>query len=343
MIELTMSMAFRAAVVSLITSLLLCRMAISLSKDRNVAGKSVRRRRGSTSAVSHLGGLALAVAVIIALSWCSGGPASLGSGAWLGWLLGSAWLLVLGLIDDLIRELTPALKGFGQVLAALIVMHGGVQIQIAALPFAINGLLTLLWLVGMSNAVNLLDIVDGLAATVVAVAAAAFAIAAAWAGQVQLVMLAMSLVGALVGFLVFNWSPARLYMGNSGSQWLGFTLAALAVAVSYAPVGREVALVTPLLVLGLPVFDLAFVAWMRVRNGRSPFQKSRDHFALRLLSTGTDARKTALAMGGLAAGFAMVGLFVSRAPNGAGAIAVAVIVAIAFSWGRRLARLPIHD
>ena len=343
MSESAMSMALRGSVVALIASLLFCRAAISLGKNRDVAGKPTRRGQGRASTISHLGGVAVALAVVIALSWCSGGSAIFRSGAWQGWLLGSAWLLALGLIDDVVRELTPWIKGLGQLFAALILMGSGVRIEIAALPSVINSLLTLLWLVGMANAFNLLDIVDGLAATVAAVAALALAVAAAWAGQAPLVLLAMSLVGALAAFLMFNWSPARLYMGNSGSQWLGFTLGMLALAISYAPIGREVALATPLLVLGLPLFDLAFVVWMRLRNGRSPFHKSRDHFALRLLSTGSDARKTALAMGALAAGFAVVGLFVSRAPNRAGALAAAAMMAITLLWARRLARLPIHD
>ncbi|MBI4341285.1 MAG: undecaprenyl/decaprenyl-phosphate alpha-N-acetylglucosaminyl 1-phosphate transferase, partial [Candidatus Omnitrophica bacterium] len=294
-----------------------------------LTGKPALRAARAASSVAHLGSLGLVLACLIGLAGSSGALQGADT-AWRGWLAGSAIVLGLGLVDDLWRELAPWVKGAGQVVAAMMLFGGGVRVEIVYWPAWFNGVVTLVWVVGLTNAFNLLDILDGLAATIAAVAALAFMILAVSSGQPHLAASAAVLTGALAGFLIVNWPPARLYLGDAGSQWVGFTLAALSLAIHYAPVGRETALGTPVVVLGLPVLDLAFVVWMRLRRGRSPFQKSRDHLALRWRAYGATDQQVVVRMAGFAAGFALVGLCVARGyAMAAYVVAAAVILAVA--------------
>lgn len=336
------SAVLRTWLVAAIVSVVVCWVLVGAAKRWRLTGKPALREKGARPSVPHLGGVGLVLACLAALAWSGGGWEALGHPAWRGWIIGALWLVAIGLIDDLVWELPPFVKGLGQLVAAAMLMAGGIAVEIAYWPGWLNGLATVLWIVGMTNALNLLDILDGLAATVAVIAALAFVVLASWAGQAELALLAAAVTGAVAGFLVFNWSPARLYMGDAGSQWLGFTLAALALAIRYAPLGREVALATPLIVLGLPVYDLVYVVWMRLRRGQSPFRKSRNHLALRAVSEGADPRRAVLAMAGLAFGFALVGLYVSRVQNLAGSVAVALVVLAIALWGRRLAKVQVN-
>lgn len=333
--ESAASSVLRTALVAGVLSLLLCRLVITMARQWRLTGKPALRRPNVQ--VSHLGSLGLAAACLLTLMWTGGGLGALSDPAGRAWVFGSLWLVAVGLIDDLAWELPPWIKGSGQVIAAALLISGGISVKIVYFPEWLNVTLSLLWIVGITNALNLLDILDGLAAVVTGIASAGFAILASWSSQSELALLAIALTGVVVGFLIFNWPPARLYMGDAGSQWLGFTLAALALGIRYAPLGREVALATPLIVLGLPVYDLLYVVWMRLRKGRSPFRKSRDHFALRLVTEGASPRVALLAMAGLTAGFVLVGLYVAHAQNLAGGIAVALVIVAAILWGRRLA------
>lgn len=337
--ELTARIWWQTALTALILSLMGCALALTLAARWRLKGKPALRRRTVTGTVPPLGSAGLIVGGVVALAWSA--PALLQHGVWAGWLCGSVWIVLVGLVDDLLWELPPWVKAAGQVAGAVTLMVTGLGMHIVHVPEWLNLLLSLLWIVGLTNAINLLDILDGLAAAVTAVAAATFAVIAHWAGQPTVALVALALTGALLGFLAFNWPPAKLYMGDAGSQWLGFSLAAVSLAISYAPLGREVALATPLIVLGLPVYDLAFVTWMRLRGGRSPFKKSRDHFALRLASAKGGSSKAVLAMAMLAAGFGAVGLYLSRASNGPGLVAILSLLGIMLVWGRQLAMVNV--
>ncbi len=331
----------RTGIIAAVLSFVACRLVITMASQWRLGGKPALRRRAERPSVPHLGSIALAFACLVALVWSAVGLGLWHQAGWRGWGFGSGWILVLGLIDDLWWELPPWLKGAGQLLAAVVLVRGGIVMHVVSLPPWLNQLLTVVWIVGITNAMNLLDILDGLAAAIAQAAAVAFVILAVWAGQGTLALLGVAIVGSLAGFLVFNWPPAQLYMGDAGSQWLGFTLATLSLAISYAPLGREIALLTPVVVLGLPIYDLIFVSWMRLRRGRSPFQKSRDHAALRLAQQSASTRAAVVRMASVAVGFAGVGLFVARAHNLAGGLVVIMVLVAVLWWGRSLGLVEI--
>ena len=215
-----------------------------------------------------------------------------------GILGGAVLLFVAGLVDDLVH-LPPLVKLAAQVAAAALAVASGLTVEIVssdwiAVPLAI------VWLVGITNAFNLLDNMDGLAATLAAIACAYFAVDAASGNSSDLVLVvALSLCLACIGFLPFNLRPgarAVVFMGDSGSQPLGFTLAALGLASSWTVAGTTVATtVLPLLVLAIPILDTAFVTLLRIAQRRPVSQGGRDHTSHRLVYYGlSETRAVAL-------------------------------------------------
>jgi UDP-GlcNAc:undecaprenyl-phosphate GlcNAc-1-phosphate transferase len=216
----------------------------------------------------------------------------------LGILAGATLLFAAGLVDDLVR-LPPLVKLAVQVAAAAIAVACGLTVELVesdwiAVPLAV------VWLVGITNAFNLLDNMDGLAATLAAIACAYFAVDAASGNSSDLVLVvSLSLGLACLGFLPFNLRPgsrAAVFMGDSGSQLLGFTLAALGLASSWTVAGTTVATtLLPLLVLAIPILDTAFVTLLRIAQRRPVSQGGRDHTSHRLVYYGlSETRAVAL-------------------------------------------------
>ena len=230
--------------------------------------------------------------------------------ATLGLLLSAAVITTLMVFDDL-RGVRPAFKLVFQVLAALLAIVGfGISIKsigTVILAPAVAIPLTLLWFVGLQNTINLIDGVDGLAAGVVAIVAATLLVAAINRGESDIVILAGALIGACVGFLFFNWHPARVFMGDSGSNFLGFTLAALSV-LSVAKGAIVVALVVPVAALAIPIVDTAWAIVRRRLRGKSIAAPDTEHLHHRLLDFGLSPRETALVFYFGTAIFAAVGL-----------------------------------
>jgi len=219
-------------------------------------------------------------------------------------LLGSSTIIFpVGLADDLCN--VPAqLKLAAEVLIAGLLCLAGVRISSIALTdqwvLHLGGwgtVLTILWIVGVANAVNLSDGLDGLAAGVCAIACGVIAIFAIHCGEVVMAVFMLALLGSLCGFLIFNFNPARISMGDSGSLFLGFTIGAcsvMCVAKSAALVG----LTLPALALGIPIFDTLFAAWRRFLEGRSVFAPDRSHFHHRLLDLGLRHRQAVIVIYG---------------------------------------------
>lgn len=195
-------------------------------------------------------------------------------------VLGGTLILILGLLDDM-GGLPPGVKLLGQSLAILVVLKAGVAIKIAFLPPAVSYPLSFFWLLGLTNGFNLIDIMDGLASGTGAIACLFLSILAYSAGQWGVALMTVSLMGALLGFLRHNYRPASIYLGDAGSLFTGFMLGALSMIGIYARV-NPVALLAPVLILGVPIFDTLFVMIMRWRRGIPVMWGSPDHFALRL-------------------------------------------------------------
>ena len=187
---------------------------------------------------------------------------------------GATMVVVVGVLDD-VYDLSARLKLLGQVLAAVVTIAYGVTLNVVphGVPGAagLNVVLTLLWFLTVTNAMQFLDGMDGLAAGVGAVAALFFSMAALQTGQRYLMFLAAPLVGACLGFLPYNFRPGRsatIFLGDAGASFIGFTLAGLAVMGEWAEDDPVVALLTPMLILAVPLFDIAYVGIVRVVTGK---------------------------------------------------------------------------
>lgn len=200
-----------------------------------------------------------------------------------GILAGATLMMVMGLIDD-IKNLTPYVKLAVQLVAALIIIYVNMHIKFMDNNL-LNLILTLFWVVGITNAVNLTDIMDGLAGGICAVACIAFFIVAYIAGRANDMIPAVALFGATAAFLVYNRPPAKIYMGDAGSLFLGFMMAALALNESYSRT-NIVAVLAPVLILGVPIFDTLLVSMIRIGRGILPIYGSNDHTAQRLVMLG---------------------------------------------------------
>jgi UDP-GlcNAc:undecaprenyl-phosphate/decaprenyl-phosphate GlcNAc-1-phosphate transferase len=234
--------------------------------------------------VPYLGGLAIYLAVLIPLCLFYSFDTRL-----LAILLAGTLVLLLGLIDDF-GVLTPAAKFIGQIIAAIVLVKGDVLIRIQSLPPTLNFILTILWLVGMANALNIIDIMDGLAAGIALFSSISLFVVAVLNGHSMIAIFTIILVGSLAGFLPYNLSPARIYMGDTGSMFLGMTLGALSIIGDYT-LHNRMAFLNPLLIFGLAIFDTLFLMLLRSVQGRSPFLGSKDHFAIRLKYKGWPVKR----------------------------------------------------
>ncbi len=204
-------------------------------------------------------------------------------------LLLASIIMVMGLIDDR-KSLKWQLRLLIQVLCAAILAASGIHVTLFW-PFTnplLGGAVTVLWIVGLTNSFNMLDNMDGLAASVGLIAAGLFTVGQVMAGSLFAPAVLLIVMGALGGFLVHNHAPARLYMGDAGSNFLGFLLGAMTVVGTYYKSGADspFSVLAPLLVMAVPLYDTISVVLIRLVEGRSPFQGDRRHFSHRLVERG---------------------------------------------------------
>ena len=208
--------------------------------------------------------------------------------------VGGTLLMLVGLWDDR-RGIAPRAKLLAQIAAAVLVAAAGVQVQITPWPAA-NFLLTLFWFVGITNAINLMDNMDGLAAGTSAVSALFFTILAASAQQGLVASLAAAVTGASLGFLYYNISPAMIFMGDTGSLLLGFLLAVIGVKFSPSNLPLGSTWMVPIVVLGLPIFDTTLVTFSRILKRRPVSQGGTDHTSHRLARLGLGINRAVFSM-----------------------------------------------
>ncbi len=217
-----------------------------------------------------------------------------------GIMLGGSIIFLLGFFDDW-KGLSAGTRLFWQTAAALAVTFFGLHLSLPAkIPFSmtISTVLSVVWLVGIVNAFNFMDGIDGLASTMGAVCALLF-LGIGWkSNQYPLSFISAALAGACFGFLRMNWRPAKVFLGDSGSTFIGFILGCLALYGSWATDNPAVSLSTPLLILGIPIFDIIYTTVSRVRNGSVRSVKEwleyagKDHFHHRLMKLGMSVEQT---------------------------------------------------
>ncbi|MBI5191538.1 MAG: undecaprenyl/decaprenyl-phosphate alpha-N-acetylglucosaminyl 1-phosphate transferase [Nitrospirae bacterium] len=285
--------------------------------------------------VPYLGGLAIYLAFLLALSLTFTFSYEL-----LGIMLGGTIIVLLGLIDDF-GVLQPEVKLIGQIIAAFVLIKSGTMIYLTFIPFWLRVFLTGLWIVGVTNAFNIIDVMDGLSSGIAAIAAITLSVVAIGNEKTTVAIMAIALAGSALGFLRYNFHPAKIYMGDTGSMFLGFTLAALSIGNTVGSYTKTnyFGFIAPVLILGVPIFDTLLVMFFRFRKGISMFHGSNDHFAIRLKRLGWPVRRIVVASylaAAMLSAWALVLIRVSYLPYLYVCIGLlAVVVAfIAFMLGR---------
>ncbi|MFB9327029.1 glycosyltransferase family 4 protein [Paenibacillus aurantiacus] len=235
-----------------------------------------------------------------------------------GLLVGGTIIVLIGALDDRF-ELSAKVKLLGQIIAACVVVIGfDIKIDLLNIPFGeamqpvaswISIPLTILWIVGVTNAINLIDGLDGLAAGVSAIAIGTIAVMAAIMGFAPVILLSTILLGGVIGFLAYNFHPAKIFMGDTGSLFLGFSLATLSM-IGFKQV-TIVSFVTPLLIIGVPLSDTFFAIVRRWVNKRPIFAPDKGHLHHCLRELGFSHRRTVLIIYGIAAFFGACAIFQS--------------------------------
>ena len=314
-----------AAIVTVLLTPPVVRLALRLrAVDVPGGRKHHRREMPRLGGIAIFGGVGVSLGLSIPLLILGGELSSPSVTEAVG--IGAAVLIVfgLGLLDDT-RGASPYTKLGFQFLAATIVVAIGWQFSVLRLPWeggrldlgALAPLLSVLWIVGVTNAINLIDGLDGLAAGIVAIISSTVAILAVLQQRPGTVIVMSCIAGACLGFLRHNWRPAKIYMGDSGSLTLGFVLATMALRSS-VKASAAIAILVPILALGLPLFDTLLVMWYRFLRGHQRlnrfarmFHADRKHLHHLLLETHSERSKVMLTLFGLAIAFCVMALLVA--------------------------------
>ncbi|MDQ7794189.1 MAG: MraY family glycosyltransferase [bacterium] len=283
-----------------------------------------------TRAVPHLGGLAIYIA-FAAGALATAGPANRDVRAI---LLGGLLVLALGALDDF-RNLRPAWKLLGQIVAAGVVVSLGCQIRFFSHPVG-DGLIflgywsvpvTILWIVAVMNVVNLMDGLDGLAAGVASIVALTLLVVSLRHDQPLTALFTAVLAGSALGFLPHNFNPAKIFMGDAGAMFLGFALAVVAIGGPLKQ-ATTIALAVPVIALGLPIVDTTCAIVRRVSNGRPFHQADRGHLHHRLLRLGLSQRQAVVVLYGVSAWLGLNAIIVSEVPRRQGAGLLLLVIGL---------------
>ena len=271
------------AVLAFLLSIRGTRIAQQAASHFGIMDKPDGKLKVQTEPIPYLGGLSIYICFLITLSLFFEFDQRL-----LGLLLGGSLIMILGLLDDL-KAIEPYIKILGQLLAVLVLIKSGIRINIVFLTDWQNDALTILWVLTLTNALNIIDIMDGLAAGISGIAITFLAIIAYLNGNYFISAVSCALLGTTLGFLLYNYHPAAIYLGDCGSLFLGFMLASLSMIASYTTTNK-LALLSPLMLFSIPLFDLFYVIVLRLLKRKSPFRGSKDHFAVRMRIKGMPVR-----------------------------------------------------
>ncbi len=259
-------------------------------------------RKIHTKPIPRLGGVAIWISSIAALLWFINTTdfIDVSHGFW-GIVAGGSLMFLLGIVDD-IKNLSARTKLYAQIGITIVAFLLGVRIE--ALYNPINAQVvsleiwsfpfTMLWLVGITNAVNFIDGVDGLAGGITTISAVTLGMVAFYTGQPDSAFIAALLAGSTMGFLVYNFYPAKIFMGDSGSLFSGFLLAALSVTGVLKTV--TVTILMPILILAVPILDISYSTFRRLYKGRNPFMADSEHIHHKLLKAGFSQNQTVITL-----------------------------------------------
>ncbi|MBP2071580.1 MraY family glycosyltransferase [Thermoanaerobacterium butyriciformans] len=298
--------------------------AIDIPKDK---------RRVHKKPVPLIGGLAIYLGTILSILLFL--PKSQTN---LGIIVGSTIIVVLGIFDDK-YELKARVKLLGQLVASLVVVLSGVRIDWLTNPFG-DGMinigvfaipLSVFWIVGITNAMNLIDGLDGLAAGIASISSGSLFVVSLLNGRYATALITVAVTGAALGFLPYNFNPAKIFMGDTGAMFLGFILSAVSIqgAVKSA---AAIAIAVPILALGVPVFDTAFAIIRRIANKKPIMEADKGHLHHRLLALGLSQRQAVFVMYGVSLFLGLSAILISST-NGAKGYIILIIAILAILWG----------
>src|SRR3954451_14466614 len=299
-------------------------------------------RKAQASPVPYLGGVAIVIAFSLTVLVAGAVTDPPGGVAALAAVLGAGLLLALtGLVDDL-RGLSPYLRLAAEFAAGAVVYSADPGITFPG-PKWLDFLVTVLWVVGVTNAFNLLDNMDGLSAGVATISGLSFCIIAGMNGQFLVAALSAAVAGCAAGFLRHNFHPAKIYMGDAGSLFLGFLLAALAVRLKLVDAPRLVAAFVPVLVLGVALFDTPLVTVNRLYHRLNPMSGGRDHMSYRLVWVGIPVPVVVAIIYGLAVSLGFLGALLTRLDTTSGMMLVGFVLTIALGTMALLSAVPVYE
>ncbi len=264
-------------------------------------------RKVHTVPTPRVGGVAIFLSTLVAALLLRGAYRELSS-----ILVGATLVSLLGFWDDRFG-LGAGVKLLGQLLAVSLLILTGIRVQTFHYQ-VVNLVVTVVWMVGITNAFNLLDNMDGLSAGVAAIASAHYALMCAFSGQYLVGALSVAVMAACIGFLIYNWNPATIFMGDSGSLFLGFVLASVGIKLRFPDNVPFVTWMIPLLVLGIPIFDTTLVTLSRLRRGLNPLTvPGTDHTSHRLTYAGFSRREAVFLLYIVSFVLGLLAIFVTQA------------------------------
>ena len=293
-------------------------------------------RKVHTSPIPRLGGLGIFLGFTVAVLLTQ--PVD---GQVAGLLIGGTIVVLGGIVDDT-RGLSPRVKLVVQLAGAIVVVLFGTRVEAISQPFV--GVLplgylavpvTVLWIIGVTNAINLIDGLDGLAAGTAIIAAITMAVVAGLEGRMLNAGFALILAAAVLGFLPYNFSPAKIFMGDTGSMFLGFTLATLAVQ-GLTKGATFISIVIPVVILGIPIFDTLFAIVRRCKNHRPIFEADKGHLHHRLLNLGLSHRQTVLSIYGIDVFLGLSAIVLNILSTENSIVALIVLATVIFIAGERV-------
>jgi UDP-GlcNAc:undecaprenyl-phosphate GlcNAc-1-phosphate transferase len=257
-------------------------------------------------------------------------------------LVGATGVSFMGLVDDR-WGLRPLVKMLGQVLAALLLYANDIYVGTFHDPI-LNLVVTVFWVGYITNAINFLDNMDGLAGGIAAISSLFFALMCSFSGQYLVGALSIAVLGACLGFLFYNLNPAKVFMGDSGALFLGFTLAAIGIKLRFPDNVEFVTWMVPVLVMGLPIFDTTLVIISRLRRRLNPATTpGKDHVSHRLVAAGMTNREAVLTLYVVSFLLGLLAIFVTEASVFEGYIVGGLVVLAGIYWLWRMERPPFFN
>lgn len=331
-------MFFTALVISVLVTPLVIKFAVK------IGAMDVPRddRRVHTEPVPLLGGLAIYFAFVVTILAFTELDRQM-----MGFLFGGTFIMICGLVDDL-RPLKPKVKLLLQTIGACIVVFFGIKIKFVTNPFdSINGMsdigwlsipATIFWIVGITNAFNLIDGLDGLAAGIASISCITLFIVSYINGRTMAVMLTATLAGCTLGFLPYNFNPAKVFMGDTGAQFLGFILAVISIhgAIKSA---AAIVIMVPILTLGLPIYDTLTSMVRRMINKKPVMQGDRGHLHHRLLDMGLTQKQAVLIMYIISALLGVSAIFVMELSPMKGFVVIIIVLLFILALTKKMGML----